>query len=646
MAPTLDVPSDLRQPQSRLLSLPLELLIEILGHLADDRRTLCALARTSRLLQPFSEDQIYHTVELFSTDDLQTICHALSQSRRRVEAVHRLKILYKWHNQLTATTQNRSAFNRFVAQMKALQEWHIESPCDNNQWTTEAGAQWVQQDMDTFRQALEASSLQEELVPAKDVGLAKLQHLTIHSHGIGADFWDLDEFSCLFRHPTLRYLHISCVTLPLDLPDLEPYAASTPLQTLVFDECELEPESLRRILSTPKSLKHLTLGENIYNIHYSRSSNPKLTSAADAAMRALSPVANSLETLTHHDPTFATVNPAHQPRISIKGDGMRHFYHLRHLSCDPCSFLHQGIILDHNIAPPNLETLRLLHYNRHGEDGDYFDSLPPVSPYTYLASLKSLEFVQPLVVSPQHLRYLAPYICEESRLRERHAAAFDLHQSGKNMVIYAEACQRTRFIPPYLHGETLPELLVMYDASDVGFTHHPYQSREASNLPESKVLTDEDISIIQTHVHDTLHRFHVEQSLARGLDPNRRPAIIMTLQNGAVMLVEDDDDDDGDEHSDWIEDESDLEDQDVDLDDLAEDGLGWHDGNEDGDGGLDMEDLRALQGEDEYEDTGGWEVDAGWDEGGDAGHTEGERSGELEQGAQDDNATTDQPRAS
>lgn len=40
-----------------------------------------------------------------------------------------------------------------------------------------------------------------------------------------------------------------------------------------------------------------------------------------------------------------------------------HVYSLRNLSCDPCTLPHQGVIFDHAIAPPNLETLHLLHYH-------------------------------------------------------------------------------------------------------------------------------------------------------------------------------------------------------------------------------------------------------------------------------------------
>ena len=48
----------------------------------------------------------------------------------------------------------------------------------------------------------------------RTVGLALLESLTIHSHGVKEDFWDIGAFDCIFRHPKLRYLHLSCVSFP------------------------------------------------------------------------------------------------------------------------------------------------------------------------------------------------------------------------------------------------------------------------------------------------------------------------------------------------------------------------------------------------------------------------------------------------
>lgn len=188
-------------------------------------------------------------------------------------------------------------------------------------------------------------------------------------------------------------------------------------------------------------------------------------------MQALMPVAHSLETLIHYDPTFQTLPDAEKPPpLRMKAPGMRDFHRLKFLECDRCSFLHQGIILSHRLAPPNLETLRLRHYRRQ-QWANMFDELFDPTPYTYIPSLKTLELAQPEVVRVSTEAFsLAAYICDAERLRERHAFAYKLWKSGITTVMYAELQNSGTLIPPYLHGEPLPQLVSVYDSENIGFT--------------------------------------------------------------------------------------------------------------------------------------------------------------------------------
>lgn len=169
----------LRQVQSPFLALPMELVLETIAHLSQDRKTLCSLARTCRLVHPICERHIYTTIELLSTDDLQAICHAFAQRPKRIEAVHTLKILYKHHNHIAATIEDRQALNNRIPQMKALRAWHVESPFDNFKWEEIGGNEWVERDMDDFRRAIEKASLSQGLRSglfcSNDVGLARLE---------------------------------------------------------------------------------------------------------------------------------------------------------------------------------------------------------------------------------------------------------------------------------------------------------------------------------------------------------------------------------------------------------------------------------------------------------------------------------------
>jgi hypothetical protein len=218
--------------------------------------------------------------------------------------------------------------------------------------------------------------------------------LTIHSHGADTDFWDLEGFHCLFRHPTLKHLHVSCVAFPAsEIPELASHTRKTPLTSLVFDECALQTKSLLSILRTPARLKTLTLGENVFNVNRSRQVKPVLTKDASGSLQALSAVAHSLESLTHLNPGWR-VDRSPQVLRSIRppGDGMRDFHLLKYLECDTNSFLHQAIIMNRDLAPPSLETLCV---RRHWDVPiDFWDQPPDFDHYAALPSLNTLELVQ------------------------------------------------------------------------------------------------------------------------------------------------------------------------------------------------------------------------------------------------------------
>jgi hypothetical protein len=467
--------------------LPTELVLVIIEHVADDNdnNALCNLARTCRALQHLAEARLYRTIQLLSVNGLHRIVEAFTSRRERVRAVHTLKIQYQWRpDLLDSSVDVRKAFNDCAVHMVNLREWHIESPYDNFHWEAEGGGgvEWVGGDMERFRVALEGACTEGPLetrriqeqrsmgsVLEPTVGLALLQRLTIHSHGANSDFWDLGGFHCLFRHPNLQHLHISCVAFPQDLPELEHHTKKTPLTTLVFDECDLEPSSLLAVLRTPAKLKHLTLGENVWNVSRSKRIEPKLSKNASASLEALSAVAHSLETLTHTDPGWRLDSEPHRTRRTRPpGQGMRNFHALRRIQCETSSFLHQAVIMNHEIAPPNLDTLRLCrHWN---VSTDFFDSHPEIESYLALPSLKILELVQS---SPLwHELSRSEYICDGERMQSRHAYAYKLYKAGINLKVFIELHKGSNLIPPYLFDEPTPILHCVYDASDVGFRRH------------------------------------------------------------------------------------------------------------------------------------------------------------------------------
>lgn len=389
-------------------ALPNELALLVIDHLEGDNKTLCSLARTCRSMQHLAEERLYKTVELLSVNNLHAIIAAFTLRRERVRAVQTLKILYQYKpGDLKDTDELRATFNECVADMVNLRHWHIESPYDNFHWEGAGGEAWVEGDMQRFRRAIdtacaegpkEADKIMAERRLGRDVertvGLALLERLTIHSHGTSTDFWELNGFHCLFQHPTLRHLHVSCVAFPAgEIPELSSHVGKTPLTSLYFDECELQPKSLLSILRTPARLKSLTLGENVFNIHRSRGPKPILSKDPCASLKALSAVAHSLESLTHLDPGWNLDTSPHVLRsIRPPGDGMRNFHALKYIECDTSSFLHQAIVMNHDLAPTSLETLRV---RRHWDvPVDFWDHPPDFDHYAALPSLDTLELVQ------------------------------------------------------------------------------------------------------------------------------------------------------------------------------------------------------------------------------------------------------------
>lgn len=610
--------------------LPIELVLSVIDHLSDDKKALCMLARTNRALQHFAEEHIYKTIPLEKVLHLHAIIQAFTYRHERVRAVQTLKLQYHYNTrQLEDSIEMRKTFNECVAHMVNLREWHIESPYDNCQWEDEIGPEkWVKTDMEKFRVALQSACIdgpreahrihaEQALgkVVERTVGLALLEKLTIHSHGASTDFWDLGGFECVFDHPTLRYLHVSCVSLTEELPALRSITRKTPLSTLVLDECDISPACLRDILCTPAKLKHLTLGENVWNTSRSKTLRPRLTKDPTASLEALSAVAHSLESLVHFDPTWKlSMDDSKVTRISPIGDGMREFHALRYIECEMASFLHTAIIMNRDISPPNLETLRLRRHWYMADD--FFEKLPEVQTYASLPSLSTLEFMQALHC--WHAKSKADYVCDEPWVRARHAYAYKLFKAGKNIKVLIEMHKSADIIPPYLHGEAPPIVECLYDAQDVGFQRHiinelmvsfkgrsegtgeeekrfpwegyergatsedpeeTFQSRMQHQLyvndhpnavakrglkpPDTDQLGDVDIRTMQEEVEDTIER------LRHRFVRNRR------LRRAASFM---DSDDDGEEDEDGeldIEMDEDWSDEDYEDAEMGDDGDGW-----------------------------------------------------------------------
>lgn len=85
--------------------------------------------------------------------------------------------------------------------------------------------------------------------------------MTLHLNGDMKEFWGVTgHYSAIFAHPTLLDLTLSSANILEDTSkDLQ--GIKTPLKRLVLDECNLSIEGLQGILSLPRALETLYIGE-------------------------------------------------------------------------------------------------------------------------------------------------------------------------------------------------------------------------------------------------------------------------------------------------------------------------------------------------------------------------------------------------
>jgi hypothetical protein len=104
------------------------------------------------------------------------------------------------------------------------------------------------------------------------------------------------------------------------------------------------------------------------------------------------------------------------------------------------------------------------------------------------------------------------YICEEERLRNRHAKAYKLHKAGVNLKMLIEMHKSANLIPPYLHGELLPITHCLYDASEVGFHRHIRHGAEETDTENANLEAVAISTVDSSHTPDATHGVDVNRT--------------------------------------------------------------------------------------------------------------------------------------
>lgn len=305
----------------------------------------------------------------------------------------------------------------------------------------------------------------------------------------------------MFRHPTLRKITISCLNFddamrPDDIP--EDKRKSTPLQSLVLIECNVNVFFLDAVLSLPKALKELSIGERLHAFEQCEPSiDPKTRTSSAIFLTALQRQAPSLNRLTHIGGHIRyQTSRETDPEGSAK---MRSFTNLEHLELGFESNLYYYI--RNNGFPPSLKTLKMLdaaislnagHNLRSLSDIAFrsltslvTDHLPNTLPSDFTLHLKFADhsfFTFFIAANPSEERHLL------STLFLNRPAVYKianvLKSYGSHFMISREIFPYgTSFIPPYMYGEDLPIDEIMYDSDNYWrFNGIDYQAMDDSQL--------------------------------------------------------------------------------------------------------------------------------------------------------------------
>lgn len=324
----------------------------------------------------------------------------------------------------------------------------------------------------------------------RHVGLASLASqntrscwaVNLHGHGSGDQKFRLGRAQAMFFHLSLRQITLSCLDFEgeIDRGLLVEKRRSTTLQSLTLIECNVDVEFLKDVLSLPRSLRELSIGERLHVFDCKPSQDPSKRTSSAMFLTALQQQADSLTKLVHVGGQLEYI-----PQRERDPEGpakLRSLVSLEHLELGVES--HLNYFLRNNGFPPSLKALKVL---------DAAISLSTVRNIKSVAeicfrSITSLltdcmpPSVQPDFTIQLHFsdhalfRFLiATHPTEYNRLLSTEildrpaiykAATLLKSYNGRFIISRDNFPSGTSYIPPYMYGEELPEEDLMYDSND------------------------------------------------------------------------------------------------------------------------------------------------------------------------------------
>lgn len=288
---------------------------------------------------------------------------------------------------------------------------------------------------------------------------------------------------------------MSCVVINDGLEFLHQYRHTTPLKSLVLEECEVSASGLSSVLCAPKALTHLELGENIKHLtaavsapYGPRQSVPNETRKVsyrqnlgndlEALLAALSQQAHSLQHFTHL---------SRSPRPL---QGLNQFSELRRIELATGMDVLE-LSKDERLLPPNLQELVMVEPEYSW--GQRIDHITSLLAMYWATHLKSVAFV----IVFRSTTNLAKTLWESSRAEKVHKAAYQLRARGIQLRILVRV-DSTGAIPPYLYGERVPVPVLVYNSHDYSFEAKSGIDVSFMQVRKKDELSPEDINALKT----------------------------------------------------------------------------------------------------------------------------------------------------
>ncbi len=307
--------------------------------------------------------------------------------------------------------------------------------------------------------------------------------VSLHGHGSGTRKFCLGRAVAMFYHPALREITVSCLNFDGDLRAdniAEKSRKSTPLQSLTLIECNVNVLFLDAILSLPKALKELSIGERLHTFP------PECEPSMDGETRTSSPLflsalqrqADSLERLTHiggliEYQTIRKEDPKGAARL-------RSLTSLQYLELGFESNLY--FYLRNNGFPASLQSLKMVDYaislnvaaDMRALSDIIFHSLSSLVTRHLPISLPRGFLLQLKLSDSTFFRFLSREVEEQNRLLATllldrlaiYKIADVLKGYKGGFCISREAFKRDAYIPPFMYGEDLPYEDMIYDWRD------------------------------------------------------------------------------------------------------------------------------------------------------------------------------------